>query len=258
MKRTVLSISFIFAAAAVFSFDLPLSAGLGGAFGFNFNTLQSETDGGVYQQPWSSAAAGGLIFFDANYIKLDFKFYGVSTTIKSNPVLSQFTAVDQDYELAGTGLGISLFGKFPFQVTPAWKIYPTLGVQFDICMGLHFAKDYTPYRNTKKGDSFVSPASWNAVSLKAGIGADFEFTSNVFIRGELLFDFRFPSPQDTAYIKALAMGGQQNPSNLNMGFSFNLAFGYHFATPNIGGGSSRGGGSRGSRRPSGNDIYYPK
>ncbi|GHV82743.1 hypothetical protein AGMMS50212_00830 [Spirochaetia bacterium] len=256
MKKFILTaVFFLLILHASFSLDLAAGAGISGDF--IFNTLAAEVNGGDYTQKYSQLAIGGLLFFDAQYVEADLRFYGTSTQFKHNPKLAEWgTHVDQDWLLGGVGLGLGLFGKYPFILTNEFTIFPLLGVQFDLQLSQNYMKDYTPYDGTKKGDSYGKAFDWSAITFKAGVGADYSISDSLFIRGELLFNFKLNSNMEMSYIKAIKNSTNEIPTNLNMGFGIKLAVGYRLGSVS----TSFGGGSRTTRQPrepAGDDIYYP-
>ncbi|MDR2842258.1 MAG: hypothetical protein LBV52_03545, partial [Spirochaetaceae bacterium] len=158
------------------------------------------------------------------------KFFGTSTTFSHNEKLKTYTGIDEDWELSGVNLGIGIFGKYPLELTPEWTIFPILGFQFDICLAQNYAKDYTFYENTKRGDSYGKAERWSSTILKAGVGADFSVSQAYFFRAEILYDLKFNSELDKSFMNAVDSYAN-SVTNTTMGFSVKIAFGIKLGSP---------------------------
>ncbi|GMO42992.1 MAG: hypothetical protein Ta2B_23380 [Termitinemataceae bacterium] len=250
---------FLFYANFVFSQDIEFSAGTGLHTGIDFNELNATIDGGEYKQRWTQANIGGLLFFDATYAEASILFLGTSTTFSSNEKLREVTGVYDNWELGGVYLGFSLLGKYPIEISDEWIIFPLLGIQFDIGLAQNYTKDYA-WNNTEKGDSYGKAIDWSALSIKAGIGADYSFLDPYFFRAEILYDFRLNSALDTAYFNNV--GTKFHPDifyDITMGFSVKIVVGYKIGGTTISTAARRQQ-PRQPRRPSrgSGNTYYPK
>jgi hypothetical protein len=65
---------------------------------------------------------------------------------------------------------------------------------------------------------------WNSMWIKAGVGADFALTDNLFIRCQALYGFKFNSK----YENDMADYWEENLKGVANGFNLKLALGYTF------------------------------
>jgi opacity protein-like surface antigen len=250
-KNPILVSIFIFLSSTVFSLDI--STGYGLILGANFDTLGSELDltSTSVKQTYNQFNFGGLIFFDAVYIVADISFYGNLTTFAYNNTLKAYTMVNENYQLAGSNLAFGLYAKYPFTLNNKITIFPIAGLQGSIGLSQNFARDFDA-RNAKKGASYGNANDWSNFAIKFGAGLDIKMSGIIFLRAELLGNYRFNTALDEAFIDAVKDGGYPATYNINMGFETSFSLGY------IIGSNSASMSSFNSNTNNGGDIYYPK
>jgi opacity protein-like surface antigen len=253
-KKPILVSVFIFLSTIVFSLDL--STGYGLILGGNFDTLGSELDftSTSVKQTYNQFNFGGLIFFDATYIVADISFYGNLTTFSYNNTLKTYTMVNEDYQLAGSNLAFGLYIKYPFTLNNKISIFPIAGIQGSIGLSQNFARDFDA-RNAKKGESYGNAKDWSNFAIKFGAGVDIKMSGIIFLRAELLGNYRFNTALDEAFIDAVKDGGYPATYNINMGFETIFSLGYIIGETSN---SASTGAFSSSNTNNGGDIYYPK
>jgi opacity protein-like surface antigen len=128
-------------------------------------------------------------------------------------------------------LNLSLLLKYPFTLgkNANWRLFPLVGVDGQIGLG-----DFDPelkkgFKKTK-GFGYDVPNLgdfWNSLWIKAGVGADYFLTTNLFLRGEVLYGVKLNSAYETelaGYWKE-QVGGIANGPNVKIGV------GYRFFNP---------------------------
>jgi opacity protein-like surface antigen len=224
-KNPILVSVFIFLSSTVFSLDL--STGYGLILGGNFDTLGSELNLNATssKQIYNQFNFGGLIFFDAKYIAVDISFYGNLTTFGYNNTLKAYTMVNENYQLAGSNLAFGLYAKYPFTLDNKLSIFPILGMQGSIGLSQNFMRDFGA-RNAKKGESYGNAKDWSNFAIKFGAGLDIKMSGIIFLRAELLGNYRFNTALDEAFLDAIKNGGYPATYNINMGFEASFSIGY--------------------------------
>jgi opacity protein-like surface antigen len=253
-KNPLLAGVFIFLSSTVFSLDL--STGYGLILGGNFDTLSSESDADstMVKQAYNQFNFGGLIFFDATYIVVDVSFYGNLTTFNYNNTLKAYTMVNDDYQLSGSNLAFGLYAKYPFTLDNKISIFPILGLQGSIGLSQNFMRDFGA-RNAKKGANYGNANDWSNFAVKFGAGVDIKMNDIIFLRAELLGNYRFNTALDEAFIDAVNNGGYSETYNINMGFEASFSIGYKIGeTSNMVSTSAFTNSNTNNDR----DIYYPK
>ncbi|MDR0684430.1 MAG: hypothetical protein LBF83_04815 [Spirochaetaceae bacterium] len=249
-KKVYLVIVAIFLAAPAFSFDF--NTGYGLTLGANFDSLSTElSDGSAPRQSYNQFNFGGLLFFEKWFFVADLSFSGSFTGFMYHNLLRPYTFVGDDYQLAGTNLGLGAYFKYPFRLDRV-TIFVTAGLQGIFGLSQNFTKDYEP-RNAKKGNSYGDASDWSTLAIKAGGGVDIDIDEKMFFRGGLLINYRLNSALDRAFIQAILSDGNPSAVNFNMGFEFEFLLGYRINTAGQASSSTSSGGSRND-----DDIYYPK
>ena len=225
MKRLLMLVAVVCCAAPLFALpDFSLSAGGGGIFNIHWKeaSLKDEyrdytggdfgygikapteatTDAmrqGLFDTKDLTAGGGIYGFFDATYVEagaaLIFNSVSQTVAIPDLPDISPSMRGDETYTYLFTQLNLSLMLKYPFSLGDKWKIFPMLGMDGQIALG-----DYD--KNMKKDFQKVANMGypmpnigefWNSLWIKFGVGADYTLIGNLFIRGELLYGFKFNS-----------------------------------------------------------------
>jgi hypothetical protein len=188
--------------------NFSLSAGGGGFLGGLFTRYTLRASGNLagpvdvaVDQNIDQFNYGGFFFVDAAWVELSLGFQG-----GKNNYQELMSAVSGDTTLlnrnkTGTGqelmLGIGLLGKYPFRLTERLRVFPLLGLEYQIAL-LEYRKPdkFKEYDRTdgirepnRYGEAFTLSA-WNSLFVTAGGGLDLAFSPRLFLRTELLCGFR--------------------------------------------------------------------
>jgi len=181
-----------------------MSAGAGGFFDFSGNN--GIKDGGNYLGA-QIVSLGAFLFFDLTYAEIDISYaYGRVKGVVNGYDIGPSSVASRLWQL-----GFSFLGKYPFEVGD-FTIFPLLGFDYNLILS-----------RIKAGVADPEPRKWNQFGILAGGGADFDLTDNLYLRGEGLFNLRFPS----AYWKEAA-DGLNASTTMGMGFRMKLGVGYRF------------------------------
>jgi hypothetical protein len=253
-KIFVLGFLVVFMAVGMFADGLSLSAGGGTLLGYTFTRYSLESDtsspGGKIRsdQNMDRLNYGGFLFFDAAYGELTIIVQGgynsYQETMDTKSAGSSWDPIDTQSGI-GTGtemsLGFSLMGKYPFSLGDKFKVFPLLGMEYQIALIEHRKPDGGSAHDRSSGyletdrDKNNNPyplSAWNSLWIDFGVGIDYAFKERFFMRGEFIFGIRM----QTAYeIGALEM--MKNPpfnakdpklSGLTGSPTLKLAVGYKF------------------------------
>jgi len=241
MKKLFFFIVAVFFCGDIWALDFSLSAGAGGLLGGFFTRYESSNSNGSGKitQDVNQFNYGGLFFFDATYGELAVTIQGGSNNY------SEVMVNNKNNNLAGrtgdgweTVLGFSLLGKYPFTLTNRFKLFPLLGIEYQVALserrqqdgGLVYDRTNGNQETDKDGNAF-NLSAWNSFWIHVGAGTDFALPGNFFLRGELLYSFRLMTAYEQDGLEQLkVMLGDSSPKlgGLTSGPSLRLAVGYRF------------------------------
>ena len=257
MKKIVVLIAAILVAAPAFALpQFRMSAGGGGIFNTHWmtGTLQEQFRDygsfvpnpmnanqqtiramGMGQFDTAEVTFGGGIFgfFDATFATLGvgLLFNNVNQTV-TVPSLQDVgggifvptgQTSEQERSFTIAQLNISLMFKYPFAINDSWTIFPMLGIDSQIALGM--PDDLR--RNLEEAPMLDVPSAadyWNSLWIRFGAGADFALTGNLFIRSELLYGFKLNS----RFKNDMADFWERNIAGVTNGLQVRIALGYTF------------------------------
>jgi opacity protein-like surface antigen len=157
-------------------FSLSAGAGalIGGDFGGGFKKGDSKT-----KMPYFGG--GGFLFLDATYAELSFGILGGGGKWGG----------DDTVDATITNLNIGLLGKYPFAINEKLSLFPLLGIDYQITVAAK--ADGEKYEGF---DGDGKPSDLSALWFKLGGGLDYDITSNLYLRGELLYGLRLPNKSE--------------------------------------------------------------
>ena len=184
--------------------DFSLSTGGGAYLGGHFTRYSLFSRG-----PVSSINAdlnvnqsyfGAYAFFDANWLEFS---AGVHTGINNWSETSRIGSAGAQGErevLSGTGQDIMvnfvLLGKYPFIFDDRLTLFPLAGVAYHVC--LLQSRDGRSRTNELDVDrNYYTLSFWNAWFIKLGAGMDFNLSSSIFLRTELIYEIRLRTRYET-------------------------------------------------------------
>jgi hypothetical protein len=154
-----------------------LSAGAGGAF----DVLFGSTKTGDTETKQSTIGGGFFVFLDADYVEVD--------------VDMLFAGASSEGEKLGglTYFGLSALGKYPFDLG-SFVLFPLVGIDWQLWQS--FKPESGDKISRGNFDDADAKTVYDNFSIAVGAGADFPIGEKLFVRGELLWNFRLLSKYD--------------------------------------------------------------
>jgi hypothetical protein len=203
------------------------SFGGGGFFASDFGGgIEATMAGGLgtmkTEMPYTGG--GGYLFFDASYAELSFGFFSGGGDSKSTQTYGG-TSTSTTTPFKATSLNIGLLGKFPIAVSDSLTVFPAVGIDYQAVVAA--TQDGEAYKN-RDGDE--APGDFSALWIQFGGGVDYSFTSNIFLRCELLYGIRIANKFENDmvdFLKEMMPGITANPLP-GHGLTIKLAIGWRF------------------------------
>jgi hypothetical protein len=151
------------------------------------------------------------VFFDINYMEIGMDF--IFGSFKPNS-----TGYSGDFELKSTHFGFSLLAKYPFAVGNL-TVFPLVGIDYQIFLSGK-AYGYTFSRDD-------CDAWYDAFSIAAGIGLDYSLGGKLYLRAELLANFKQDGERETE-LKDYATDNSIDFSLFTFGPRVSIGIGYKF------------------------------
>jgi hypothetical protein len=160
---------------------------------------------------------GGLLFFDATWAEFSLAIQSGSYHYSQIMYAKNNGAVVTGAEDPETGsgwetmLGLSLLGKYPFELNKLFAVFPLAGIDYQIALrelrqpdGLRLY-DRTD-ENREPTDSNNKPytiSAWNSLFVVLGGGFDCNFYAPFYLRTELLYSIRLQTPWEADSLEKL-------------------------------------------------------
>jgi hypothetical protein len=187
-KKTMLVLFLAIAACGmVCAAPIKLSVGLGGLGDWAIKSQESPTDVNgiiiINSQILTHSVTGGFfVFFDATYVEVDVDMLFGSRRSEGSSVSTTLSYV-----------GFSALGKLPIAIGPI-VLFPLLGIDYQMYLGDDLITDiYYPGIPAKLASQ---KSELDRLSIPVGVGLDFFFKRNIFIRGEFLWTFKIPNKME--------------------------------------------------------------
>jgi len=250
MKTKIFTIFLLLAGTTVvLGRDFSLSTGAGGVVGGFFTRYSIAADGVVEGERLKIKATqkmnqfdyGFFGFIDATYAVFSVSFQDGRSTYKEKADVSVF---GDNVDMTGKGwdsvIGLSLLGKYPFQLNEKFTISPLFGAEYQISTkqrrtqadGWIYDRTDGLRERDKNGNAF-SLSDWNALKFNFGVGLDYNFMDDLFFRGEFLYAIRWITPYESKNLDLIkSQTNDKNPKlrGLASGPSLRLSMGYRFYT----------------------------
>jgi hypothetical protein len=147
-------------------------------------------------------------FFDATYVEIgiDFIFGSFKSSSGSVKIYTSggYMIHDRDFDVTSTQFGFSLLGKYPFGLGEA-TLFPLLGIDYQMFIsGKVKYRDHSSTIDIDRDD--LADGAWHpysddqyfeyevgmldAFSIAAGCGLDYKLTDRLYLRSELLLNFK--------------------------------------------------------------------
>lgn len=245
MKKYILlmltALLFVCLPNNIFAADFSVSGGVGGLLGYTFTRYTLEGENLYSTQSMDRLDYAGFLFFDATYAEFSVMIQGGKNSYKENMVNYDISLADTKGTGSETSLGFSLLGKYPFTINKKFTWFPAFGIEYQIALTQrrHPSEDFV-YDRSKgqlpedrdKDDKPYPISAWNSFWIDVGAGFDFNITSKLFLRSELLFGFRLPTSYELGALERV----KKPPMNvkdpklkgLTGGPELKIGIGYHF------------------------------
>jgi hypothetical protein len=193
-KSVLVFIMVVFVIGGVFAApEFKFSIGMGGYFSNDFG-------GGAHWKSgdWRIASetpnvgGGGFLFLDFTCAELSFGFFTGSQTIKNlwDYGSAGYTSEEKEYRI--TSFDINLMGKYPtITINSQFAVFPLYGFSYRHILDLKYKDTYT----VDDYDDF------NALWFRLGVGLDYFFAGNIFLRFGLTYGYRFPDNYDNNMVE---------------------------------------------------------
>lgn len=230
--------------------EFALSAGGGLSLGGHFTrySVSAREPSLKSTQDMDQAEFGGWLFLDALYGELSMDIRGGPNRYKETMKAStgsSYTDVTREGTGSEIALGLTLLGKYPFRLQEGLFIYPLAGIEYRIALAEKrkpqggVESDRTEGKEEFDFGRDYPLSLWNSFLINIGAGLDFAFRSPFYLKTELLYGIRLPTPYENAALDfmvenygisqpSLFGGGPNKMSGLSSGPELRIALGYRF------------------------------
>lgn len=195
-----------------FGADFSLSAGGGGLAGYTFTRYTLDGGSMTSTQNMDRINYAGFLFFDAAYAELTVMLQGGNNSYEENMLFSDASLPDSKGRGSEASLGFSLMGKYPFAISEKMLWFPMIGVEYQIALVqkrqpegdlLYNRSEGHLVEDRDKGNKPYPLSAWNSLWVNLGAGLDYYFAGPLFLRSELLFGFRLPTPYENGALEVV-------------------------------------------------------
>jgi hypothetical protein len=187
--------------------------GAGGFFTSDFGGGVKAAYMGRAVEHWETPnnGGGGYFFFDFEFLEFTMGAVGANGTWDVMSV----SQGNSNSEVSYAGADISLFAKYPFEIHKKILLFPLLGIS----LAASNSAEIDIIKENYSGDNC---ALW----LKGGLGFDYYFNENIFLRCEALYGFRFTSIDEEQLMKYFSQSGANFTENIpGHGLTIRLSIG---------------------------------
>jgi hypothetical protein len=230
MKK-ILLIAALFALTFTAFGQVQLSAGAGATFAPVWMTTKATygiapVDGETSSTTMSLNTLTFGAFVDATYLQASVGFAMDIGDVKWNEKYSSSLLGTNDSgteDIDGTWLVIGAMGKYPFKVG-SFVIFPLAGVEYDL--NLTYKHDGSDVKDTMSDDQ---KANLNQFWLKAGVGADFTVSGNIYVRPSAIFGYKLHSKLQNDALDAMkAIPAIDKATQTDIRIDVGMAVGFKF------------------------------
>jgi hypothetical protein len=220
MKKHLITLLLITLPLTVFAADFSLSAGGGVFSGYTFTRYTLEGNDNINQhvlltQNMDRVNYGAFAFFDFTYGIFSVAFQSANNSYSEIMTIAGERIPNTDQ--IGTGsemsINLSLMGKYPFKLNDSLSLFPMLGIEYQIALRQRRHPDGELYNydrtkgewitdRDKDGNPFPLSA-WNAIMINIGVGLDYFFTGNMFLRSKVIMGFRLPTGYELGALEVI-------------------------------------------------------
>jgi len=216
MKKLLVVLVLITLAAGGAFGQTKLSVGGGGyftaAFGGGFEASAGEVSAGM-EFPYSGG--GAFVFFDANYLEASIGFFLGTFSVAGTGLLKS-----SGFDVDINSITVSVLGKYPINLGSI-ILFPAAGIEYNMVS------------SGKSGNvTFTDAADLSHLWIKFGVGADYDLSSQIYIRATALYGIRLPSKIEDDLVDtmkaSLAGSGISVDPVLGHGIQIKVGVGYRF------------------------------
>jgi hypothetical protein len=153
-------------------------------------------------------------FFDATYLEVGMDF-----------IFGSFEQYAGAFAVTSTQFGFTILGKFPVAAGPV-TVFPLAGIDYQIFLSGE-AEGLTIKRDDMSDYYPDMEDLYDAFSLVVGAGLDYNISAKLYLRGEVLCNFKMESESDKA-LKKLAREDDVSFSLFTFGPRVSIGVGYKF------------------------------
>ena len=188
-----------------------------------FRTIDTK----VYEG-FRKSSNGFFVFFDTKYAVLDVSYASsyVSAVWEGVPMVFGLFPTEDGKVLAGKmeHLNFSLLGKYPIDMG-LFNVFPLLGVNYNYVFGFDDIWGNEYLKDVKEHET----ADLSQFGILGGLGADYNLTDTLFLRGQALFNLRFPSKMANDAADQVEKNTEWSANNtLGTAYKLSLGIGYRF------------------------------
>jgi len=242
MKKLICACFLVLAAAAVYGTDFSIKSGVGGILGGSFTRYTLKANGDTIKinakQEMDQLNYGIFAFFDATYGVFSIFYQNGVNNFKEPTDIADFASITSSGKGWESVLGLSLLGKYPFELNERLTVFPMLGVDYRISLKQersqpdgHIYDRTDGLREYDKDKNAFKLSDWDSWWINLGGGVDFVLKGNLFLRGELLYGFRLMTSYETKNLELMKdKTGDNNPTlgGVTSGPSIKIAIGWQF------------------------------
>lgn len=175
MKKCILIFTIIAITATGAFAQISFSAGGGALIDMSFNNGIKYED---FYMGFRNISFGPYLFFDATYVEAALTLgFGSLTWVVSDGKESdsdKFGNIQQ--------FGFTVLGKYPVDMGSI-TVFPLLGISYNMVLAGKY----------DGGTKMENASELNQFGLLAGGGLDYDLNSNLYLRGQVMLQMRFPS-----------------------------------------------------------------
>jgi len=172
--------------------------------------LMGEMGGGVeassgnqsYSIVYNNFGGGGIAFLDLTFVELSLGYF--KTLVFSIRENSNGSFTGNSTDLSSDGLDIGVFLKYPFAINRKLLLFPLLGGNYRYMLSVQ----------DEDGRKVDGIGDFSAIWFKLGGGLDISFTTNIYLRGEILYGLRLSNEFESNLIDDMRKPGSEfsNPN----------------------------------------------
>ncbi|MDR2694187.1 MAG: autotransporter domain-containing protein [Chitinispirillales bacterium] len=243
MKKVLAGVVMGLALGAVSAVSaVDLSVGGGGFFASDFgggllgvSAKSASADIEMKQSvPWYG---GGIqVFFDAAYAEIGLGLTFAGGTLSTERTRAGETVKDDTSTTAsGTGLNISVLGKYPIALSDAVTLFPTAGIDYATCLSASYTSggkthDFdgkTDDGNPSEGEP--KAGDFSSLWIKFGVGLDYNLSDKLFLRPTVLYGIRLANKSENDMVDDMKVGAPSDAeinSVLGHGLTVKVGIGF--------------------------------